>query len=149
MKTLTLYSSKYGTTEACAKKIQSELNGDIRSLDDVKNISLQAYDQIIIGSSVYIGQLRKPVTQFIKSHEDVLKNKPISFFFCCNETTDYKDLIPEAIKHADVYYFGFELKMSEMKFMDKFITKKMTKTTEDVSKLKTDEINKLIQDIKK
>lgn len=144
MKTLIVYSSKYGTTETCAKEIANQISCDLKSLDQSNSLSLNDYDHIVIGSSVYIGKMRKAVTTFIEENKGLLKAKKLSLFFCCNETTDYKELVPEVIKHADIYYFGYELKLSQMKFLDKMVTKKVSGATEDVFSIKKGEIKKLI-----
>jgi len=147
MKTLVLYSSKYGTTKTCAERISKRLGCDIKSLDQESFISLDKYSHIILGSSVYMGKLRKPLTDFIEKNPS-LSDKDLSIFFCCNPETDYQSLIPSKINNAKAYHFGYELKLTEMKFMDKFISKMIAKTSEDVSKINENEIEKFIQTFK-
>lgn len=144
MKTLVLYSSKYGTTASCANHISQALACDLHSLDDKPKIDLKNYDQIVLGSSVYMGKLRKPMTQFIEANATSLKDKSITFFFCCNETTDYAALVPTTIQHAKIHHLGFELKLSKMGFLDRFITKKVANTSEDISKLNPSALDHLI-----
>ncbi|WP_240839449.1 flavodoxin domain-containing protein [Acidaminobacter sp. JC074] len=147
MKTLVLYSSKYGTTKSCAEKISKSLGCDINSLDQDTSITLDDYSHIILGTSVYMGKLRKPLTDFVEKNDD-LQDKDLSIFFCCNEETDYQSLVPSQLKKVKTYHFGYELKLSKMKFMDKFITKMIVKASQDVSRLNASEIEKLIDTFK-
>jgi len=147
MKTLVLYSSKYGTTKECAEKISTQLNCDIYSLDHVGDVSLKNYTHIVIGSSVYMGKLRKSISNFIENNTEI-KSKSLTFFICCNDTTDYVSLIPSKIKYASIFHLGFELKLSQMKFTDRFITKMVSKSSEDVSMINESEIQRLIHSLK-
>jgi menaquinone-dependent protoporphyrinogen oxidase len=116
MKTAVLYSSKYGTSAFCASQLASNLSCDLFSLDEMKTIDISDYDQVILGTSVYMGKIRKAMTHFVDLHQEVLKEKSVSLFFCCNGSTDYKALVPTQISHAKVHHLGFELKMSKMRF---------------------------------
>lgn len=62
MKTLILYTSKYGCTKDCANYLKSKLGQqtDIASLDYFQTTDLQHYDWIILGGSIYIGKIQKP-----------------------------------------------------------------------------------------
>ena len=79
-KTLVLYYSKYGTTKKYAEWIAGELDGDFYSIGDFNQNSLKNYDAIVIGSSLYAGNI-KGMDIIIKNHE-ALRGKKLVLFTC-------------------------------------------------------------------
>lgn len=146
MRSIVLYSSKYGTTQSVAKKIAEELNCEYISLDQKNHVDLSQYDQIILGTSVYMGRMRKPIFNILNNEQDLLNQKRTTLYFCCNQETDYKALVPNTLKNLDIVHVGFELRTDQMRFLDKFITKKVAKQSEPVYKLNQEAINQLISD---
>lgn len=63
MKTIIIYSSKYGCTADCAKELKSGLSGTVELVDidqtNPKAILLESFDVVIFGSSIYIGAVSK------------------------------------------------------------------------------------------
>lgn len=147
MKHLVLYSSKYGTTKDCAAKIAKAIEGELYSLDQKHDICLDKYDTITLGTSIYIGKLRKSTQHFITANQDILLKKPLNIFVCCNASTDYEALFSkQLVKHcANFTHIGFELRISKMNFLDRFITKKVGGTTEDINEIKYDTLNEFIE----
>ena len=66
MKTIIIYATKYGFTKECVDELKSQLNGDVLAVDILKDSisSLDAFDQIIIGGSIYMGQINKKLRTF-------------------------------------------------------------------------------------
>ena len=56
MKTLILYATKYGATEACARLLAQNLEGEVQiiNIKQAKDIDLRKYDRVILGSSIYV-----------------------------------------------------------------------------------------------
>lgn len=150
MKTLIAYATKHGSTEKCAKMLKEELDGqvDLMNLDEESKVDLSLYDQVVIGGSVYAGRIRKPVSNFCLQHLDELNNKRIGLYFCgIVEGEDIeKELVasfpPELLKAASAKeFFGGELIMDQMNFLEKFVIKKVAKVTTNISKIREDKIN--------
>lgn len=57
MSTLIVYTSKYGSTEKCAKQLAEQLTDSFELVDSVPDLSL--FDSIIIGSPIYMGKSLK------------------------------------------------------------------------------------------
>jgi len=143
MKTLIIYASKYGCTADCAINLKSRLNSDVTVLD-IKNISKNTncsdYDTIIIGSSVYVGKIAKPLRGFCENNKDTLMKKRIGIFLCCALPEDVIKVLNEnfpsaLLKHASTTKaFGSEARLDKMSFVDKMIIKAFTKG--DFSKFK-------------
>lgn len=82
-KVLVAYGTKYGATAEIAEKIgqvlrQAGLRADVLSADRVAD--LNAYDSVVLGSAVYIGQWRKEAVRFLKDNEAALTTKPVWLF---------------------------------------------------------------------
>lgn len=161
MKTLIIYSTTYGYTKECAEELSKKIIGsdivDLKSIKDAKAL-LQAYDTIIIGSSIYMGQISKVLNQFLKENIELLKTKKIALFLCCGLAEKYeetmntvfsKELIDIAIAKE---FFGGVLNIEKMKFIHKIIAKLMKKVIEKegLSEVKPidENIDKLVEKLK-
>ncbi len=82
-KILVTYATQYGATAEIAEKIgavlrQAGLQADIVPVDNVHDLS--AYQAVILGSGVYIGQWDKKAAAFLKTHEKSLAERPVWLF---------------------------------------------------------------------
>ena len=80
---LVAYATKYGATAEIAEKIgevlrQAGLPSDVVPADRVGNLG--AYQAVVLGSAVYMGQWRKEATKFLQANETVLAEKPVWLF---------------------------------------------------------------------
>ena len=80
MKTLIIYSSKYGYTKKYAHWLAEELNGDIFETKNVKKNIMSGYDVIILGGGLYAGRI-KGINLLVKNFEKI-KDKKIILFTC-------------------------------------------------------------------
>lgn len=99
MKEILLYASKYGAAKELAKRI--EKGTQVKAVD-IKEFhgSIEDYDKIIIGSSVYAGMMRKEIKTFIKEHEEQLNNKRVYVYLSALNKNDSKKVITENINEA-------------------------------------------------
>lgn len=156
MSILIAYASKHGCTKKCAEMLAQKLNGSVE-LHDIKSgkaVDLSQYDSVIVGSSVYVGNVHKEVKDFCASNMDVLKNKKLGFFICGMQPeegaqTELKMAYPGELteKAAAVDCFGGEFIFKNMSFMEKTIVKMIAKTSKDVSDIKLDKIESFAQAI--
>lgn len=82
-KTLVAYASKHGATREIAEKLSQHLsnNGIQNSLIPVEEVeSLSQYENIILGSAVYIGQWQKKAVKFLKGNQEILASKNVWLF---------------------------------------------------------------------
>ncbi|GAA0181489.1 flavodoxin domain-containing protein [Clostridium sediminicola] len=166
MKTLIVFSTKYGTTEKCAKILKEKLNGDIDlcNLKKTDEVEIFNYDKVIIGGSIYVGQIQKEVKKFCSENLNKLKKKRVGLFICCmNEKSGQEQLnnsFPKELLISAVAKetFGGEFRFSKMNFFEKFIIKTISKkdenmppidTKKDISKIVEENINKFVQYIEK
>ncbi len=60
MKTLIVFSTKYGCTEKCVDILKSQIQGEVHiSLVKDIRVDLNNFDNIIVGGSVYMGKIQK------------------------------------------------------------------------------------------
>lgn len=136
MKTIIIYSSKYGCTEDCAKALKNKLNGDCKlvNLKKAGAADFQQYDWAIIGGSIYVGKIQKEVKLFCERNLKELLTKNIALFMCCTTPDQVNDffksnfsskLLAHAIKTVN---FGGDLRQEKMGFLDRKLTALVTKT---------------------
>ncbi|QUH27056.1 flavodoxin domain-containing protein [Serpentinicella alkaliphila] len=154
MKTLIVYSTKYGCTEKCAKKLSEKLKGsiDLVNLKEGKKIDISLYDKVIIGGSIYIGKIQNEVVNFCKDNLQKLISKKIGLFVCSmREGESIEEQIrasfPQELRlnAVAIENFGGEFIFNKMGFLDKLITKKVVKIDKDTSNILEDNINNFAQ----
>lgn len=130
MKTLILYGTKYGSAKVVAEKI-SKIGDTICDIKDF-NGSLNEYDQIIIGSSIYVGMMDKMIKEFIKNHYDELQNST-SLLYLCGLSKENKDKVVEdnikdrKVCFGQICFVGGTLDFDRMSFFERLIIKLINK----------------------
>lgn len=136
MKILIAYGTKYGCTEKRAKSLAQKLSGQVRlcNLKKEKDIDIVPFDTVIVGSSIYAGQIRKEVKSFCEKYKQQLLTKKLGLFVCQMEVAKSLSTIENAfnrqlVSHAAVKGgFGGEFDFSKMNFFEKAIIKAMSKS---------------------
>jgi menaquinone-dependent protoporphyrinogen oxidase len=82
-KVLVAYGTKYGATAEIAEKIgevlrQAGLPTDVLPADRAGDLG--AYEAVVLGSAVYIGQWRKEAVKLLQANEQALAGKPVWLF---------------------------------------------------------------------
>ncbi len=143
MKTLIVYSTKYGSTEKCVEMLKQELTGevDLCNLKHNKKPNIDNYDNVIIGGPVFIGKLKKDVSTFVKKNLNQLLEKRVGLFICgirpgeegVNQLYGYpKSLLDHAVTKE---IFGGEITFNKMNFIDRKLTKMVSNADNDFPKL--------------
>jgi len=154
MKTIIIYGTKHGCTEKCAKILSEKLTGkiDLYNLKEKKDIDISQYDKVIIGGSMYIGKIRKEVSEFCLKNLSILKDKKLGLFICCMGEGDSvekqlneafpQELIENAVAKES---FGGEFIFKKMNFLERLIVKKVSKIEKDVSNISDEKISYFAQ----
>ena len=161
-KNLIVYATQYGCTEEVAHEIASQLDGDTVIINVKKDQipDLKPFDRIIIGGSVYAGNIQKEIKNFTKTNKKILLQKPLGIFLCGIGLTDsgiansfefsFEQDIREHAKIMDMV--GGKLNYDKMRYIDKYIigivVKRMKKYGKD-DKLINGELPKDTLDHKK
>ncbi len=138
MSTAIIYGTVYGYTEKCAKVMEEKIVGgtELINIKEEKKIDLSKYDTVIIGGSIYMGQIQKGIKEFCSRNIDELKHKKLGFFVCCGspesmnkyvEQSFPKELVDNA---KSIQCLGGEMNIESMKFFHKIIMKMVSKVKE-------------------
>lgn len=150
MSTLIVYSTKYGTTEKCAKKLAEKITGkmELFKLNANATPDLSPYDTIILGGSMYIGQIQKEMKDFYTKNLNILRGKTIGLFACgMRENEEAKIQLelayPKELSDIAITQecFGGEFLLEKMNFFEKFIVKNVSKIKQSQSKIINENID--------
>ena len=155
MNTLIVYASKNGSTEKAAKLLFEKLKGEknIINIREDKNPGLENYETVILGGSIYAGNIQKELKNFVNNNLDLLLAKKIGLFLCCGMEKDYKKQLKKAFpKELLVHsitdqYFGFEYNKNKMNLIEKALIKLVVKGKTNLSNILEDNIERLALDI--
>lgn len=154
MKILIAYATKHGFTEKCAELLKDKLNGevDLCNLKEDNPFNLEKYHTVIIGGSIYVGQIQKEIKEFCEKNLSVLKQKKIGLFLCCMRENDEAAIEMSAAFPAELLNsaaakecFGGEFIMSKMNFFERFIVKKVAKITKDTTVFSEESFNRFVK----
>lgn len=90
MKTLVVYDSLYGNTEAVAKKIAASLKGKVLHVDEVIAGDMEDIDLLVIGSPTQGGRPTQKISDFVNQISPKLSGK--IKFASFDTRLDVKDL---------------------------------------------------------
>ncbi len=130
MHNLIIFSSRYGYTRECALKLSSLLDQPTAVIDaDRQEIpSPDSFSTVIIGSSIYMGQISSRITDFFTHSREKLAGKKIGLFLCCGRKTEFAAnlgrVFPDWLVRSAVVTsnFGGELRSEKMSFLHRLIT---------------------------
>jgi menaquinone-dependent protoporphyrinogen oxidase len=139
LKTLIVYASTYGFTEDCVKTLCRQINGSTLAVNIIKtkDVNFDEFDTVVIGGSIYMGQIQKQVNDFCVLNIETLKQKNIALFLSCALTENFevniKNSFPTDLIAKSFYksHFGGELRLEKMKFAHKMITNLMQKAMQN------------------
>ncbi len=136
MRTAIIFAGTYGFTEKCVSSLQEKLTGQVEVINLKSNEpkDLAGFDQVIVGGSVYMGQMQKKVKTFAIKHEQELLSKRLGLFACCGgyEAADqqlrtaFNDSLFK--KAVSIECFGGVLEIDKMNFFHKQIMKMVAKS---------------------
>lgn len=136
MKTVILFASKYGYAREIAQNMSQEILGEVQLIDLEKEtqIDLEDADTVILGSSIYVGQIHKSLKKLIETQHDLLLRKRLAIFLCCAFESEFeKDLqanFPkELLDHAvNIQNMGGRIDESKLSFAHKLMVSMISKT---------------------
>lgn len=170
MNTIVIYASKHGAAENCVNLLKSRLRGNVKTINIMKESipDIGEYDNVIIGGSIYAGKIQKEITEYTTKNINSLIHKRIGLFISCMSMENYeKQLVASFPKELydvavvkDSFGGGFNFK--DMNFMEKMITKMVSKsmakkdpknslvdTKKDISMISEEAISKFAMEMNK
>ena len=157
MKVIVIYASKHGSTLRVAEKIVAGLGAETEKIpiEKGKDLALEKYDLVVIGGSIHAGSIQRKIKRFCQNNLAALQSTKLALFICCMEEGEsaekqLRNAFPaELLEHAITSdYLGGEFNFDRMNFLERAIIKKISGTTESVSKLKEEKIQAFIRKLK-
>ena len=149
MRTIIVYTTKYGCVEKAVNILKSKMTGDISIVNIAKEKapSLDSFDNIILGGSIYVGKIQKALTKYIDANLPALLGKRVGLFICAAQpepvsTKELEDNFPVELFNRAVVkeVFGHEYRLDKVGFINKIILRKVAGVTESASALSEDKI---------
>lgn len=131
MKALVVYWSKTGFVEKYAKWIGEEIKADIISGKKIKKETLENYDTLVFGGSLYAVGING--ADFIKNNIEILKNKKVAVFATgasprrpeIIEEVKNENFTKEQMKYFKFFYLRGGFNYNNLTFKDKILMQMM------------------------
>lgn len=152
MKTLIVFASSKGTTEKCANLLAEKVTApkEVVNLKKGSPANPADYDTIIIGGSIHAGKIQRVIPKFIDRNRETLMKKRVGLFLCCLEEVEtemekeFAASYPQDLRdHAFAKgFFDGEVVFSKLNPLVRIIMKKISKTDQDIHKIREDAIDR-------
>ena len=130
MKGIIIYKGKYGATQQYAQWLSNSLTLPLLKAENAGPGTLEKYDLVILGSSVYIGKLI--IREWLKQNLAALAGKKLFLFVVCGTPADAKDELQKIIennldaatrKRTKVFFLPGRCVVSKLYWTDRFMLK--------------------------
>ncbi|MGX6979798.1 flavodoxin domain-containing protein [Vagococcus elongatus] len=153
MKSLIIYSSKYGFTEECVTYLADNFKHDVTvvNINTTSKIDYDEFNWVIIGSPVYVGKTNKKIKVFLEENTDKLATKNLALFVCCMIPGDaekyIQDGFPKKIYDSAKYRtnFGGKLQPDKLNFFERKLTEIVSKKVDIQPEMLYQNMDKLIE----
>jgi len=155
MKTIILYSTKYGAAADIAKRIATQIDGAVTY--DLKSAGvpdLSGFDNVIIGSSIYAGTFRKEAKTYIAENADELCKKKLGLFISGMSESEsaeaFKANVPDEVLQAATVknVLGGIFDPEKANFFERLVMKAVSKQSGYVSNINDEKISKFAEAMK-
>lgn len=154
LKTLIAYSTKHGATRRYAEELARRLSGPVTVVDLHKDsgTDISGFDQVVIGSSIYAGQVSKEVRDFCALNLKALQQKRLGLFACCwqdgeSARQQLRAAFPgELVSSAAVAEsLGGDMNLAAMSFLERFVAKVIAKVKESASHYSEESVSRFAE----
>lgn len=125
MKTLVVYTSKYGSTKQYAEWIASVFSAALRPAHEIRDGDIDAFDVIVCGCYLHIGKMIG--ADFLTKHWGVLKSKRVVLFSVAGAPANvpervqwFEANVPEEIR-THVHHFPLRGRAMNLDLKDRFL----------------------------
>ena len=160
MKLSLVYTTRYGSTQLAAEAIARGCEdrgiapAEIELRDLREDSSMPAGEIVVIGAPIYGGTIPKPVSRFVEANLDSLLERRIAIYLSClydgeRAEKQLADNFPaRLIAHSfGQYYVGGRVELTQLRWLDRVIMKRVGGVERDVDKSNPGEIRRLIDDV--
>lgn len=135
MKSIIIYSTKYGSVSKAAERLKKELTDETETYNIIKQAAPvpDGYDKVIIGGSVYMGKIQKKLTLYIRANLSSLLTKKVGLFLCAGaadndtKTLQLRKVFPPELYNCAIVkdVLGYSYDFEKMNLFEKLIIKKI------------------------
>ncbi len=152
MKVLIAYRSRYGATESCAKSLASRITSEtlLHDLKGRDHPSLEGFDVVLIGGSIYGGKVQREVPAFCDRERERLVSRKVGLFICCFYTgeqamAELQEAFPPwlAVHAFAREVLGGELSLRKLTLPDRILVRSLVHPARDISAIRTDAVEEL------
>jgi menaquinone-dependent protoporphyrinogen oxidase len=154
MKTIIIYATKYGAAAEIAQRIAKKIDNAVAHNLKQGIPSLEGFDCIIFGSSVYAGMIRKEAKAFLAKNINILQDKKLGIFLCgigeTGEKTFFDSNFPPDIlqKAKAASFLGGIFDPKKAGAIERFIIKIVTKKTGYIDTINDEKIEQFVSMMK-
>lgn len=160
MKLAILYATRYGSTrlaaEAVARGVEDRgVPGAQITVEDIrKSTDLPDAETVVIGAPIYGGSIPRFAARFLDTHLAELLERRVALFLSClydgaRAEQQLADNFPGLlVAHSFGHYFvGGRVAMERLKWLDRYLMKRVGGVDHDVDTMHPEEIERLIGDL--
>jgi menaquinone-dependent protoporphyrinogen oxidase len=158
MKAIIIYTSRYGCTEKAAYLLKNQLGEEteVFNLMLAKEPTLERYDTVILGGSIYYGKIQKQMTEFASKYQSELGKKHVGLFICAGAkgeqaTQEMKSAFPEKLYNESITkeVFGDEIYEEKITVLDRLVLRMVRGKDRSANGLSKEAIERFALAIKK
>ena len=159
MQTCIIYMTKHGATKQASFHLAEKLPGDIQMIDlkDELNPTIDHFDNIIIGGSIYMGDIQKQLKHFVQENLPILLRKKIGLFLCAGHpdpktiNEQFQNAFPAALLHHACVKarFGYTYDFYKLNAIERIIVRKIVGIKESTFQLSTEKIEEFATQFKR
>ncbi|RSK26639.1 flavodoxin [Bacillus sp. HMF5848] len=159
MNTIILYATKHGTTKHSAQLLRDKIGDNVYLVNILIDPipSLDDFENVIIGGSIYFGKIQQEVTDLANNYLPQLLNKKVGLFICAghkDENILQQELVDsfpkELYEHAvSKEIFGYQYDFKQLNFLEKLIIRTVAGIKSSTGKIYDANIERFADAIKK
>lgn len=157
MKSIIIYTTKYGSVAKAAQMLKAKLGGDVAVADAGREAvpDLSGYDRVMLGGSIYVGKVQKKLTAYINAHLPELLEKRVGLFLCAGQDDPVQQVAQmEQNFPAPLYqkatakgFFGDEVYIEKVNWFERLALKKIKGVTRSYSRLSDEAIERFAREM--
>ncbi|MCL1870271.1 MAG: flavodoxin domain-containing protein [Promicromonosporaceae bacterium] len=156
MRAAVVVASKYGTTLEIGRRVAAALGGDVPvlNLDENHHPDVSAYDTVVLGTAIYAGRPRAPMSAFARTAD--LSGKQVGLFVSGmlpgdkERADELAGAYPESVTEAAAVsaFLGGAFQFDQLNRFERFVVKRFAKATSDVDAIDDHAIERFAQTLR-
>ena len=147
MKSIIIYESKHGFTKKVVEYLANKLDIQFYMSGEIEDIAI--YDNVIIASPIYIGQIDKNIAQFISGNQDELLKKNVYLVLTSMNKNEFGKMLEynftkELLEKAKIIQSGGAYYLDKMKWYEKLAVRIMGKVKTSSEEMNYSQLDSIV-----